>query len=435
MTTRQVFRGRTLMEARRAAEESLGGGAVLLTTREVRRPGLAGLLGTCEVEVVAAPPDPPPRPPTPAPRPTTNLFARGAYAPGEARGAYASDEPRGTYASHETRGAHAPSEPRGAFASSEARESAMRPDVNALRAELRAELRAIKGAMNRPDRVTPEILTELAALRAAIEEATPEHLAGDAMGALLRARGLEGPAGTALARVMRHSDDDSSPAERLRIALADVVKVTPWPIAVQRRAVVGLVGPTGVGKTTTVAKLAAHARIAGHTVTLVSCDSFRVGAIDQLRRFASLLGSACLTASSRDELANIIETAETDFVFVDTAGRAPKTEGVESFLASETFANGALERHVLLCVPAALRAQDAEATVRSFERLHPTAIAVTKIDETSAPAGLVHAPVAAHLPVSVLCNGQGVPEHIAQATAAAIFDHVATRLTTRGAGT
>ena len=58
MTTRQIFRGRTLMEARRAAEQAFGGSAVLLTTREVRRPGLAGFLGTTEVEVVAAAPEP-----------------------------------------------------------------------------------------------------------------------------------------------------------------------------------------------------------------------------------------------------------------------------------------------------------------------------------------------------------------------------------------
>lgn len=411
MTTRQVFRGRTLLEARRAAEESLGGGAVLLTTREVRRPGLAGLLGTRDVEVVAAAPDPPPPPPAPARRTTTNLFARGAYAPNEMR------EPPASASSNPSVSANAAA------------------NVNTLRAELRAELRAIKGAMNRPERVAPEILAELAALRAAIEEATPEHLAGEAMGALLRQQGLDGPAATAIARVMRHDDEDASPAERLRYALADVVKVAPWPIAEGRRAVVGLVGPTGVGKTTTVAKLAAHARMSGHSITLVSCDGFRVGAVDQLRRFAKLLGALFVTASSRDELANIIDATSTDFVFVDTAGRAPKAEGAEMFLSPESFERRSLARHVLLCVPAALRSQDAEATVRSFDCIKPTALAVTKIDGTSAPAGLVPAPVAAHLPVSVLCNGQGVPEHIAQATAAAIFDHVAARLTTRGAGT
>jgi flagellar biosynthesis protein FlhF len=396
MTTRQIFRGRTLMEARRAAEQSLGGGAVLLTTREVRRPGLAGILGTREFEVVAAPPEAPP--PPPAPRLAQGLFARGVYA----------DTP-------------------------EPHDPPPSPSVQTLRTELRAELRAIKGAMARPERVAPEILTELAALRAAIEEATPELLMGDTMASLLRAQGIDGPAATALARALKHTDDGTSSSERLRVALAEVVKVAPWPIAGEGRAVIALVGPTGVGKTTTIAKLAAHARMARRTVTLVSCDGFRVGAIDQLRRYASLLGADFATASTRDELARCIDAATTDLVFVDTAGRAPKPDGVESILASAAFARRDFTRHLLLCVPAALRAQDADATVRTFAHLDPTALAVTKIDETSAPAGLVHAPVASKLPVSVLCAGQGVPEHIAQATAAAVYDHIASKLAARGA--
>lgn len=401
MTTRQIFRGRTLLEARRAAEQTLGGGAVLLTTREVRSPGLAGLLGTREVEIVAAPPDPPPTPPPPAHRPTQNLFARGAY-----------DTP----------------------ASPPAPTSSPAPAVNALRAELRAELRAIKGAMTRPERMPSEFITELAALRAAIEEATPELRVGDPMASLLRAQGIDGPAAAALCQALRHYDDDSSASDRLRAALADIVRVAPWPIADEERSVIALVGPTGVGKTTTIAKLAAHARMARRSVTLISCDGFRVGATEQLRRYATLLGARFMTANTRDELARRIDEATTDLIFVDTAGRAPKPDGVESHLSSETFADRGLSRHVLLCVPAALRSQDAEATFRSFERLRPTALAVTKIDETTSPAGLVHAPVASKLPVSVLCAGQGVPEHIAQATAAAVYDLLASTIAVKGAG-
>ena len=91
-TQHQVFRGRTLTEARRAAFEALGGGAVFLTTREVRKPGFAGFLGSKEIEVVAeAPSSPPPRAVTPQPSPAAGhtgfrrnnegLFATGAYQP------------------------------------------------------------------------------------------------------------------------------------------------------------------------------------------------------------------------------------------------------------------------------------------------------------------------------------------------------------------
>jgi flagellar biosynthesis GTPase FlhF len=122
---------------------------------------------------------------------------------------------------------------------------------------------------------------------------------------------------------------------------------------------------------------------------------------------------------------------------VDTAGSAPSPKGVESLLASAAFealpgARG-VTRQVLLCVPACLRAVDAAAVARAFGVTEPTALAVLKLDETRSPAGLLHASLAARLPVSVLCAGQRVPEHIAPATAAAVLDLLAPRNATRGA--
>ena len=102
-------------------------------------------------------------------------------------------------------------------------------------------------------------------------------------------------------------------------------------------------------------------------------------------------------------------------------------------LATASFGRRPFTRHVLLCLPAALRAQDATATVRAFAALEPTALVVTKLDETSTPSGLVHGTIASQLPVSVLCAGQSVPEHIAQATMTAILDQVMPRPAPRGA--
>lgn len=410
-TQHQVFRGRTLTEARRAAFEALGGGAVFLTTREVRKPGFAGFLGSKEVEVVAeAPSSPPPRAVTPQPSPAAGntgfrrnnegLFATGAYQPSIPP----ADAPT----------ANAPNQ----------------ASVATLRTELRTELRALKAAVTQPERIPPDLMAELAALRVAVEEVAQEPRKGDRSAALLRSRGIEGPVATALARSMKRLEDGTPAHERLREALTEVVKVAPWPLAVEERTLIGLVGPTGVGKTTTIAKLAAHARMAKRSVTLIACDGFRVGAVEQLRRYAALLGADFATANTRDELAARIEAAETDLVLVDTAGRAPKPGGPESLLAADAFrrVSGApLTRHVLLCLPAALRLQDATGMMRAFAPIAPTALAITKLDETAAPSGLVHGPFAAKLPVSVLCAGQRVPEHIAPATAGAILDLLAPR--------
>jgi flagellar biosynthesis protein FlhF len=81
----------------------------------------------------------------------------------------------------------------------------------------------------------------------------------------------------------------------------------------------------------------------------------------------------------------------------------------------------------LLCVPATLRANDAARIVRRYGALAPTSVAITKIDETDAPAGIVHASWASKLPVSVMCFGQRVPEDIAPATVGALVDYVAPR--------
>jgi flagellar biosynthesis protein FlhF len=399
MMRRQVFRGRTLGQARQAAEQVFGSGAVLLTTREVRRPGLAGMLGTTEIEVVAAAaepeaPAPPSVPPPPPSRASTQLFAHEAYAA--------------------DRRADAPS------------------SVATLRNELRSELRALKTGGLQADRGSPDILAELAALRVAIEDATPALRLGDEAAAMLRRLGIEGTAAAGVARWLKGPDDGRALSERMRDALSEVVKVSAWPLATEGRAVIALTGPTGVGKTTTIAKLAAHAILDRRSVTLITCDGFRVGAVEQLQRYASLLDAEFASATSPDELARCLDAATTDLVFVDTAGRRPQADAAESLLSAKSFGDRAFARHVLLCLPAALRAQDAAAVVKTFSALDPTALVVTKLDETTAPSGLLHGSTASGLPVSVLCAGQEVPEHIAQATLAAILDQLVPRAGSRG---
>ena len=398
MMRRQVFRGRTLASARQAAEQVFGSSAVLLTTREVRRPGLAGMLGTTEIEVVAAAPEPEPPPSVPPPPPSrasTQLFAQEAYAPER------------------------------------------RPDVASvatLRNELRSELRSLKASAVQAERGAPDILAELAALRAAIEDATPALRLGDEAASMLRRLGIEGSAAAGIACSLQGPESGRALSERMRDALSEAVKVTAWPLATAGRAVIAVTGPTGVGKTTTIAKLAAHATIDRRSVTLVTCDGFRVGAVEQLQRYATLLGAQFVSVTTSEELARCLDEATTDLVFVDTAGRRPQADGAESLLSAKAFGerDRGYARHVLLCLPAALRAQDAAAVVKTFSPLDPTALAVTKIDETTAPSGLVHGTAASGLPLSVLCAGQEVPEHIAQATVAGILDQLVPRAPSRG---
>ncbi len=127
-------------------------------------------------------------------------------------------------------------------------------------------------------------------------------------------------------------------------------------------------------------------------------------------RYGELLGAPVEIARSASDLSGILARATTDLVFVDTSGRSPSPDAPECVLAAGMFRAAAehrgFARHVLLCVTASIRATDAARVCSAFSQSEPTAIAVTKIDETDSPAGLVHAAFAAKLPLSVVCAGQ-----------------------------
>ncbi len=294
--------------------------------------------------------------------------------------------------------------------------SAVLDEIAALRVEVRTEVRALRGAMSRP-RPNNELSVELAALRAAVDQLLSEPKKGDAFAALVRSTGIEGAAAAALARGGKKTGKTNE--ERLAEAITALVEVTPWPVACETRSLVALVGPAGVGKTTTAAKIGARAIRKNRTVAFVSCDSYRVGALDQLRKYAELLESEFHAVTSPEQLLTVLSGISADVIIVDTSGRAVEQGSVEAMLGDDRLRESAtLKRHVevMLCAPAALRGADAGRIARDFASTEPTSLCVTKLDETDQPSALVHAPFATKLPIATLCFGQRVPEDIGPAT-------------------
>jgi flagellar biosynthesis protein FlhF len=290
-------------------------------------------------------------------------------------------------------------------------------DFDDLRAELRNEVRALRAHVSRMNG-TAELGRELAAMRATLEEMRPVAAPAkrnDRVAAFLRLRGIDGQAAVRMAAHAKESADPDLEG-KLRSALADVVPLAPWVDDFEGRRIIALVGPSGVGKTTTVAKLAARARVNGKSVALVSCDGYRVGAVDQLERYADLLGATFHVARTAAELATVLEEETADVVFVDTSGRPPTAATPEAALAARRKKGAPVPVEVLLCVPASIRPADAARVFGVFASLTPTAMCVTKLDETSAPSGLVHGPFAARLPLAVMCAGPRVPEDVSPAT-------------------
>jgi flagellar biosynthesis protein FlhF len=291
--------------------------------------------------------------------------------------------------------------------------------VNALRADLRSEMRAVKLALWRPpaekhDQVA-DLAADVSALRDVMDRFSPPPARGK-VASLLRARGIEGPTAAALTRALK-VDSGASLEERLRIELAKMIQVSPWAFPTNgQRLVVAAVGPSGVGKTTTLAKLATLARVSGRSVAFVTCDTFRVGGVEHVRRYATLLDVPFETARSAEELETFLGRTNADVVIVDTSGREPSADAAELLLAERVFAESeacvSFERRVLLCVPGSCRGVDAVRIARAFSVTSPTALALTKLDETTQPSGIIHAVRAAKLPITLTCGGQRVPEDL-----------------------
>lgn len=176
--------------------------------------------------------------------------------------------------------------------------------------------------------------------------------------------------------------------------------------------VIVLAGPTGSGKTTTLAKLAA---ICSHRhklrVGLITTDTYRVAAVDQIKEYASLLGVELRVVFSASEGERAIrDMSDMDVIFVDTPGRSP---GDEMGLAmSRRILGGLGSATVLLTIPATMRSGEISRVMEGFKGFHPDYIVITKVDEVQHPALLTSLPFECSLQMVFVTNGQRVPEDI-----------------------
>jgi flagellar biosynthesis protein FlhF len=178
-----------------------------------------------------------------------------------------------------------------------------------------------------------------------------------------------------------------------------------------------LVGPTGVGKTTTIAKLAglARARDEHQKTVLITLDTYRVAAVEQLRVFAKILKIPLEVAvSQQDFLECVGRHQEADLILIDTAGRSPKDQAGHDELVAMTRGSLRIETHLVLASPVAESAlMD---TIRRYQALPIHNLILTKLDETSKFGGLYNVLSQVQIPVSYLSAGQRVPEDLAAAT-------------------
>ncbi len=175
------------------------------------------------------------------------------------------------------------------------------------------------------------------------------------------------------------------------------------------------IGPTGVGKTTTLAKLAAIRKyIHGEKGLMISVDTYRLGAFEQLRRYGELTDIPVKTASSHGELLKIFAAnSDKDFIFVDTTGRSPVMSEHINELRRLFDALPGLDAKALLC--ANHKAEDMKDLITLYKKLPVTGWIISKTDETRHYAPLFLPLLGYQIPVSHITNGQRVPEDIKEA--------------------
>jgi flagellar biosynthesis protein FlhF len=261
---------------------------------------------------------------------------------------------------------------------------------------LLAQLRARQGQP--PRRTAPSALFDL--FTDLIEAEVEESVARDLIERLRREPGME----QADSRVARH---------RLAQLLQSEIQVTGPIHAVSGAGrVVALVGPTGVGKTTTIAKLAANYRLKeGRRVGLITVDTYRIAAVEQLRTYAEIIDLPMEVVSTPREMRDAVaKMRDFDLVLMDTAGRSPRDEVRIRELRSMLAEAEPNEVHLVLSA-----ASSARSLVAAAERFIPvgvTAAIVTKIDEATALGNVLSLARSCNLPFSYLTDGQNVPDDI-----------------------
>jgi flagellar biosynthesis protein FlhF len=177
--------------------------------------------------------------------------------------------------------------------------------------------------------------------------------------------------------------------------------------------VFALVGPTGAGKTTTIAKLAARwtMRHGSQDLALVSTDAYRIGAREQLMTYARILGASVHSANSGRELARVLESLRSKkLVLIDTAGMGPRDVRLGEQLAA--LAQGAKGAEFLLALPAQGEGLALEEIIRAFAQVKPAACIITKVDEAASLGAVISTTLRHQLKIAYLCNGQRVPEDV-----------------------
>lgn len=185
-----------------------------------------------------------------------------------------------------------------------------------------------------------------------------------------------------------------------------------------------LIGPTGSGKTTTIAKLAAELSIVRKLkVGVISIDGYRIGAIEQIKTYTSIMGIQCMAAFSREDLSIAMSKMDgKDVILIDTAGYShfdtQKMNEISDLIQKDADISS------LLVLSATTSKEDMLEASKRYSALNPSAYVFTKLDETCRPGVILDQILDMRMPVAFMTNGQKVPDDLVAATRKKIMGFV-----------
>lgn len=176
--------------------------------------------------------------------------------------------------------------------------------------------------------------------------------------------------------------------------------------------VVIFIGPTGVGKTTTLAKLAANMVLTEKKkVGLITSDTYRIAAVEQLKTYSEIIGVPLSIIYTPGEILNAIEGyADKDLVLVDTAGRSHKDK--YQLMELKTLIKSSIDYEVYLVISATTKFSDCIEIIKNYSFLEDYKLLFTKLDETSSFGAILNVAYITKKPISYITTGQSVPDDI-----------------------
>ena len=211
-----------------------------------------------------------------------------------------------------------------------------------------------------------------------------------------------------IVKIVNEINDDRTEEEKLKEIVNNMVKVSQS----KEENVIVLVGPTGVGKTTTIAKLAGRlSLIENKKVGLITIDTYRIGAVEQLKTYADIMNIPFNVVFTIKDMQSALESmSNCDVILVDTTGRSSKNTMQISELRA--FIDKVKTENIHLVISCTTKNKDIDIIINGYKPLNYNNIIITKLDETSTYGSILNIVESAKKPISFITTGQNVPDDV-----------------------